>query len=106
MRGRTSAWQRYYTNHPEVLAAWGEQNDREPNCLCPKCRPSAEEMPVGTVVQAAGLTLTLCHGRKPWRSTGGRYRFSHAEVNGSLDDGDARVLSLGTGKIDEDVAVV
>lgn len=106
MRGRTPAWQRYYTNHPEILANWAEQNGREPNCTCEKCQPPAKDMPLGTVIQAEGLTLTLRHGRKPWYSTGGRYRFSHAEVDASLADGSARVLSLGDGKIDEDVAVV
>jgi hypothetical protein len=37
-RGRTDAWRRYYVNHPEVVASWGEQNGREPDCECVACR--------------------------------------------------------------------
>lgn len=34
---RTPAWAIYYRNHPEVVASWGEQNGREPNCSCADC---------------------------------------------------------------------
>lgn len=27
---RTPQWAEYYREHPEVLASWAEQNDREP----------------------------------------------------------------------------
>lgn len=36
---REAAWARYRTNHPEVLASWGEQNGRWPNCACKPCDP-------------------------------------------------------------------
>ncbi|TDC02643.1 hypothetical protein E1091_00130 [Micromonospora fluostatini] len=36
---KRKAWVRYFANHPEVVASWGEQNDRWPNCSCPKCDP-------------------------------------------------------------------
>lgn len=34
---RDEAWARYYRAHPEVVASWGEQNGRQPNCGCPAC---------------------------------------------------------------------
>lgn len=37
-----AAWQRYHANHPEVLASWGEQNGRLPNCGCAPCAVSQE----------------------------------------------------------------
>lgn len=57
----------------------------------------AKQMPAGTMVRvrSARLVLTLRHGRKPWYSAGNRYRFSHAEVDASLEDGDAEVLPAG-----------
>lgn len=33
------AWKRYFVNHPEVVASWGHQNGRMPNCTCPLCDP-------------------------------------------------------------------
>lgn len=65
----------------------------------------AKEMLPGTVVKvpAERLTLTLePHGKKPWKSTGGRYRFSHTQVQASLDAGEAQVITSG----DAAVAVV
>lgn len=38
-RSRTEAWARYRANHPEVLAAWGQQNGRWPKCTCAECDP-------------------------------------------------------------------
>jgi hypothetical protein len=38
-RRRSPAWIRYYRNHPEVSATWGEQNGREPTCTCAACSP-------------------------------------------------------------------
>lgn len=35
----TAAWARFHAHHPEVLASWGEQNGRMPNCPC--CAPPA-----------------------------------------------------------------
>jgi hypothetical protein len=65
----------------------------------------ASEMNPGAVVEVPrerlALTLTA-HGKKPWRSAGGRYRFSHAEVQGSLDAGEAKMIANG----DHVVAVV
>lgn len=65
----------------------------------------ASKMAPGTVIRvpAEGLTLTLQeHGKKPWRSTGGRHRFSHGQVQGSLDAGEAQVITSG----DDAVALV
>lgn len=34
-----TAWGRYFTNHPEIQANWGEQNGRMPKCECFECCP-------------------------------------------------------------------
>lgn len=64
----------------------------------------AEQMPVGTLVWVPHLGLILRreqYGRKPWRVQGGRPgRFSHDEVTGSLESGEAMVVTA------DDVAAV
>jgi hypothetical protein len=65
----------------------------------------AKEMPPGTKIKvpAERLTLTLqAHGKKPWRTAAGQYRFSHDQVQASLDAGEAEVITAG----DAAVAVV
>lgn len=37
---RSPAWARYYANHPDTVATWGESNGREPNCSCNACDPA------------------------------------------------------------------
>jgi hypothetical protein len=67
----------------------------------------AKDMPRGTLIRvgSARLLLRLEYGRKPWRATGSRGRFSHAEVDGSIQAGDVEILELGTDSM-SDVAAV
>lgn len=65
----------------------------------------AQQMELGTTIRipSQGLVLRLEHGRKPWRVQGGRPgRFSHAEVDGSFEAGDAEVIVY----VADDVAAV
>jgi hypothetical protein len=60
-------------------------------------RMQAKDMPVGTEIEIPSerITLHLAYGRKPWRQPAGRLRFSHAEVQASLDAGEAEVVRYG-----------
>lgn len=57
----------------------------------------AKDFPVGTIIEIPQLRLRLRreYGKKPWRQTVGRLRFSHDEVDGSIADGEVIVISLG-----------
>ncbi len=57
----------------------------------------AKDMPLGTVIEipAERLRLHLAHGKKPWRQPVGQYRFTHTEVQASLDAGEATVITYG-----------
>lgn len=57
----------------------------------------AENFPVGTVIEipAQRIRLRREHGKKPWRQPAGRLRFSHAEVDGSIAEGEVTVISVG-----------
>lgn len=65
---------------------------------------AAKDLPLGTLLEipSARLTLKREHGKKPWRSAGGRYRFSHTEVDASIQAGEVKLISLG----DQAVAAV
>jgi len=68
-------------------------------------RMLAAKMPVGTRIEVPTerIRLELQYGRKPWRQVAaGQLRFSHAEVQASLDAGEATVIAYG----DEAVAAV
>lgn len=57
----------------------------------------AEDLPVGTVIEipAHRIRLRREHGKKPWRQPAGRLRFSHAEVDGSIQAGEVKVITVG-----------
>lgn len=42
MKTFEEAWELFFANHPEVLASWGHQNGRMPNCTCALCDPNEE----------------------------------------------------------------
>lgn len=52
---RQAAWQVYFGNHPEVLASWGHQNGRWPDCGCEPCQDSGlvHEPPEGNLFPTA-----------------------------------------------------
>lgn len=56
-----------------------------------------KDMPVGTriIIPTERITLVLAYGRKPWRRTTGGLRFSHDEVQASLDAGEVNVITYG-----------
>lgn len=39
-RERDEAWMAYHDNHPEVIASWGELENRWPRCTCRACDPA------------------------------------------------------------------
>lgn len=57
----------------------------------------AGDLPIGTIIEipAQRIKLRREHGKKPWRQPGGRLRFSHAEVDGSIDAGEVTVITVG-----------
>jgi hypothetical protein len=70
MRGRTDAWRRYYSNHPNVVASWAEQNGREPDCPCQKCKSTQLGDSMATVLNTArpfnaGDTIELYLNNEP-----------------------------------------
>ncbi|GAB3830090.1 hypothetical protein [Kribbella italica] len=40
---RSPEWAKFYENHPNVIASWGEANDRANNCPCVPCGVVVEE---------------------------------------------------------------
>lgn len=51
---RDQAWSRFFRNHPNILASWGHQNGRWPNCGCATCDPRGIQPPADILATEPG----------------------------------------------------